>query len=118
MSAGITALSLIREDKCWRKLEQVAARLEAGVASAAKQAGIPIQQTRVSTTFFSKTKPVDWSTVKAADKIQFGKFFQKMLANGDYLAPSQFEAGFISIMHTDAIIGKTLEAVMETFQTW
>jgi glutamate-1-semialdehyde 2,1-aminomutase len=69
-----------------------------------KQAGIPIQQTRVGTmftTFFSETKPVGWNTVKAADKARFGKFFQKMLVNGVYLAPSQFEAGFLSILHTD-----------------
>jgi glutamate-1-semialdehyde 2,1-aminomutase len=71
MSAGIAALSLIRGEEVWRKLEQAGAKLEAGVASAAKQFGIPIQQTRVGTmftTFFSETKPVDWKTVKAADK--------------------------------------------------
>ncbi len=121
MSAGIVTLSLIREEKCWEKLEQAAARLEAGISSAAKQAGIPIQQTLVGTmftTFFSETKPVDWNTVKAADKAQFGKFFQKMLANGVYLAPSQFEAGFLSIMHTEAIIEKTIEAATEAFRTW
>jgi glutamate-1-semialdehyde 2,1-aminomutase len=121
MSAGIAALSLIREEEVWRKLEQAAARLEAGVASAAKQAGIPIQQTRVGTmftTFFSETKPVGWNTVKVADKVQFGKFFQKMLANGVYLAPSQFEAGFISTLHTDEIIDRTIEAVTESFRTW
>lgn len=121
MSAGIAALSLIRGEKVWRKLEQAAARLEAGVGEAAKQAGIPIQQTRVGTmftTFFSETKPVGWNTVKVADKVRFGKFFQRMLENGVYLAPSQFEAGFVSIMHTDEIIDKAIEAVMESFRTW
>ena len=121
MSAGIAALSLIRGEEVWRNLEQAGAKLEAGVASAAKQAGIPIQQTRVGTmftTFFSETKPVGWNTVKQADKILFGKFFQKMLENGVYLAPSQFEAGFLSILHTDEVIEKTLEAVMEAFRAW
>lgn len=121
MSAGIAALSLIRGDEVWRKLEQAAVKLEAGVASAAKQEGIPIQQTRVGTmftTFFSETKPIGWNTVKVADKVQFGKFFQKMLANGVYLAPSQFEAGFISTLHTDKIIDRTIEAVTESFRTW
>ena len=121
MSAGIAALSLIRGENVWRKLEQASGRLEAGIGEAAKRAGVPIQQTRVGTmftTFFSETKPVGWNTVKAADKVKFGKFFQKMLENGVYLAPSQFEAGFISIMHTDEIIDKTIEAVMETFRTW
>jgi len=121
MSAGIAALSLIREDKCWSKLEQAAVKLEAGVSSAAKQAGIPIRQTRVGTmftTFFSGTTPVNWNTVKVADKVQFGKFFQKMLGNGVYLAPSQFEAGFISIMHNETIIEETIAAVKEAFRTW
>ena len=121
MSAGIAALSLIRGEEVWRKLEQAADRLEAGIGEAAKQARVPIQQTRVGTmftTFFSETKPVGWNTVKAAYKAQFGKFFQKMLENGVYLAPSQFEAGFISIMHTDEIIDKTIEAVKESFRTW
>jgi glutamate-1-semialdehyde 2,1-aminomutase len=114
-------LSLLREEKCWEKLEQAAGRLEAGISSAAKKAGIPIQQTRVGTmftTFFSETKPVDWTTVKVADKVQFGKFFQKMLENGVYLAPSQFEAGFISTAHSDDVIDATLAAVEEAFCTW
>jgi glutamate-1-semialdehyde 2,1-aminomutase len=121
MSAGIATLNLIRDDECWMQLEQAAANLEAGVSSAAKQAGIPIQQTRVGTmftTFFSETRPMDWNTVKVADKDQFAKFFGKMLENKIYLAPSQFEAGFLSILHTEAIIGETLSAVTETFRTW
>jgi len=121
MSAGIAALSLIWEDECWRKLEQAAAALEAGVSFAAKRAGIPIQQTRVGTmftTFFSETEPKDWNSVKVADKVRFGKFFRKMLENGIYLAPSQFEAGFISTSHNETIIEETLAAVTEAFRTW
>jgi len=114
MSAGIAALSLIWDDEVWRNLEQAAAKLEAGISAAAEQAGVPIQQTRVGTmftTFFSETKPVDWGTVKVADKVRFGKYFQKMLENGVYLAPSQFEAGFISTMHTYEVIDTTIAAV-------
>jgi glutamate-1-semialdehyde 2,1-aminomutase len=121
MSAGIAALSLIQGEECWSHMEQAAAALEAGVLSAAQDAGIHIQQTRVGTmftTFFSETRPVGWNTVKLADKVQFGKFFQKMLEHGVYLAPSQFEAGFLSIMHTDATIEKTIEAATEAFRTW
>lgn len=113
MSAGLAALNLIRGDECWEDLDQAAGRLEAGISSAAKRAGIPVQQTRVGTmftTFFSETKPIDWNTVKVADKVRFGKFFQKMLENGVYLAPSQFEAGFISTMHSDEVIDATVAA--------
>jgi glutamate-1-semialdehyde 2,1-aminomutase len=113
MSAGIAALDLIREQKVWDEMEARGRQLDAGIESAAKKAGIPIQQTRVGTmrtTFFSETKPVDWNTVKAADKARFGKFFQKMLENGVYLAPSQFEAGFLSIMHDENLIAETIAA--------
>ena len=61
---------------------------------------------------------MDWNTVKVADKVQFGKFFQKMLENGVYLAPSQFEAGFLSMAHDENVIAATLVAVEETFKTW
>ena len=120
MSAGVAALDLIRGEDCWEEMEQAAGRLEAGISFAAKKAGIPIQQTRVGTmftTFFSETRPVDWNTVKVADKTRFGKFFQKMLENGVYLAPSQFEAGFLSILHDETIIDMTLEAVTQAVRT-
>jgi glutamate-1-semialdehyde 2,1-aminomutase len=121
MSAGIATLDLIDDEKVWEEMEVRGRQLEAGIESAAKRAGVPIQQTRVGTmrtTFFSEIKPVDWDTVKVADKTQFGKFFRKMLENGVYLAPSQFEAGFISIVHDEDVIAATLAAVEETFKTW
>ena len=121
MSAGIAALNLIWDEECWAQMEKSGRRLEAGILSAAEKAGIPIQQTRVGTmftTFFSETQPVDWNTVKVADKARFGKFFQKMLENGVYLAPSQFEAGFLSILHNEAIIDATIEAAAEALRTW
>ena len=113
MSAGIAALSLLREEKCWEKLEQVAGRLETGISSVAKKAGIPIRQMRVGTmftTFFSETEPRDWSTVRVADRERFAKFFRKILENGVYLPPSQFEAGFVSTLHSDEIIDTTISA--------
>jgi glutamate-1-semialdehyde 2,1-aminomutase len=119
MSAGIAALSLIREEKVWEEMEARARQLEIGIALAAARAGVPVCQTRVGTmftTFFSETEPKDWSTVKKADKIRFGKFFQKMLENGVYLAPSQFEAGFISIAHDENIIAATVDAAEKAFR--
>ena len=121
MSAGLATLDLIRDDSVWEAMEARGQQLDTGIEAAAKKAGVPIQQTRVGTmrtTFFSETKPVDWNTVKLADKAQFGTFFQKMLANGVYLAPSQFEAGFLSIAHDETIIADTIAAAEETFRTW
>jgi glutamate-1-semialdehyde 2,1-aminomutase len=121
MSAGLATLDLIRDERVWEEMESRGVQLDAGIESAAKKAGVPIRQTRVGTmrtTFFSETPPLDWNTVKAADKAQFGKFFQKMLAQAVYLAPSQFEAGFLSIMHNEDVIARTLNAVEATFKTW
>ena len=121
MSAGIATLDLIRDENVWQELEARGRQLDAGIEAAAKKAGVPIQQRRVGTmrtTFFSETQPVDWNTVKVADKAQFGKFFQKMLENGVYLAPSQFEAGFLSIVHDEKIIAATIEAAEKAFKTW
>jgi glutamate-1-semialdehyde 2,1-aminomutase len=121
MSAGIAALDLIRDKKVWDEMEARGCQLDAGIESAARKAGVPIQQTRAGTmrtTFFSEVKPIDWNSVKVADKIQFGKFFQKMLENGVYLAPSQFEAGFLSIVHDESVIDTTITAAEEAFRTW
>jgi glutamate-1-semialdehyde 2,1-aminomutase len=121
MSAGIATLELIRDKRVWNDLEQRGCELDAGIEAAAKKAGVPVIQTRVGTmrtTFFSKIKPVDWNTVKSSDRVQFGKFFQKMLENGVYLAPSQFEAGFLSIMHDKGVIEATVSAAEEAFRTW
>ena len=119
MSAGLATLDLIREEKVWEEMEARGRQLDEGIEYAARKAGVPIQLTRVGTmrtTFFSETKPVDWNTVKVAEKAQFAKFFQKMLANGVYLAPSQFEAGFLSIVHDESVLAATLEAVEESFK--
>jgi len=121
MSAGLATLDLIRDEKVWQDMERRGQQLDVGIEAAAKRAGIPIQQTRVGTmrtTFFSETRPVDWNTVKMADKARFAKFFQKMLANGVYLAPSQFEAGFLSIVHDENVIADTIAAAEDTFRTW
>ena len=114
MSAGIAALELISERKVWDEMEARLIQLESGVASAAARAGIPVCQARVGTmftTFFTAVGPVNWSTVKQSDTARFGRFFRLLLEGGVYIAPSQFEAGFISIAHTEGVISQTLEAV-------
>jgi glutamate-1-semialdehyde 2,1-aminomutase len=118
MAAGIAALRLLQAPGVWEKLEKNAAALESGIARAARKAGIPIQQTRVGTmftTFFSQTAPLDWPSVKTADTARFARFFQKLLENGVYIAPSQFEAGFISTAHDEDVIARTITAVEIAF---
>lgn len=119
MSAGIAGLSELHRPDVWRQLEAASARLEAGIAAAAEQAGIAIQQTRVGTmftTFFSEHHPVGWADVKRSDTERYARFFQLMLENGVYLAPSQFEAGFLSTAHTPEIIESTIEAARKSFR--
>jgi glutamate-1-semialdehyde 2,1-aminomutase len=118
MAAGIAALDLICEQKTWDELEARLRQLEEGLAAAARKAGIPVRQTRVGTmftTFFSEIQPTDWDSVRGADKARFGKFFRAMLENGVYLAPSQFEAGFLSIQHDEHVIAATIAAAERAF---
>jgi len=121
MSAGIAQLDLLKAPGTWEGLEQTSAALTSGIGAAAQTAGIPIQQTRVGTmftTFFSEVPPKNWSTVAQADKKRYGQFFRAMLENGVYLAPSAFEAGFMSTVHTDADIEATVAAAEKAFSAW
>ena len=119
MTAGLVTLRVLQRPGVWERLEAAAQRLTAGLAQAAREAGVPVQQTRVGTmfaTFFTETPVRDWDTVKTSDTARFARFFRAMLERGVYLAPSQFEAGFISLAHDDAVIDATLEAARKAFQ--
>ena len=119
MTAGITTLEVLKQPALWEKLESAVAVLVQGVGQAAQKSGIPIQQTAVGTmfsTFFTENEIKDWPTVKTCDTEHFGRYFQKMLEAGIYLAPSQFEAGFMSTAHDQKIISKTIGAVDSAFQ--
>ncbi len=114
MTAGITTLKALRTPGVWQKLEDTGTRLEKGVIAAAKKAAVPLKMARVGTMFtmfFSGNQPRDWPTAKAANTARFGKFFRNMLEMGIYLAPSQFEAGFLSTAHDEEVIDRTIEAV-------
>ena len=121
MSAGIAALDLLKAPGTWEKLEKASTDLMSGIDAAAKSAGVPLQQTRVGTmftNFFSEVPPINWSTVAQGDKVRFGQFFQSMLEQGVYLAPSAFEAGFMSTVHTDEDIAATVAAAEKAFKSW
>ena len=119
MMAGIATLGELKKAGVWQMLENAAASLGSGVKRAAESAGIPIQQTRVGTmfsNFFSEVPPKDWTTVSKSDTARFGKYFTAMLENGVYLAPSQFEAGFVSTMHTPDVIEATIAAAEQALK--
>jgi glutamate-1-semialdehyde 2,1-aminomutase len=103
----------------YQKLEQLGAQLEAGMKDAAKSADVPVTFNRCGSMFcaYFTGQPV-WSLADAmkSDRAQFAKFFHGMLAEGIYLAPSQFEAGFISTAHTTADIEKTVQAAAKVLR--
>ena len=84
---------------------------------AAKEAGVPFSFNRVGsmfTSFFTYQKVKDFTTAKTSDTAKFGKFFLSMLRNGVNLAPSQFEAAFMSLAHTERDIDQTIEAARKS----
>lgn len=121
MAAGIATLKVLGKPGVWQSLENASQQLAAGIRTAAERAGIPIWQNRAGTmfgTFFTGNLVKDWPSAKTCDTNVFGKFFQGMLARGVYLAPSQFEAGFISTLHNEVEIQATIQAAEGTFKTW
>jgi glutamate-1-semialdehyde 2,1-aminomutase len=118
MAAGIATLRLLAESGVYEHLEALAARLTDGLASAARAAGVPYTANRVGsmfTGFFCDGPVTDYASAKRADTRRYAAFFHAMLDRGVYLAPSQFEAGFISLAHTADHVEATLQAASAAF---
>ena len=118
MAAGIAALEELADGNVYAKLEQLGAALEEGMRSAAKAAGIPVRFNRMGSMFcgYFTPEPVhNLADAMKSDRARFAKYFHAMLKRGVYLAPSQFEAGFISAAHTMADIEKTVAVAKESF---
>jgi glutamate-1-semialdehyde 2,1-aminomutase len=120
MAAGIAALEELVASDAYTKLEQLGAALEAGIKNAAKSAGVPVQFNRCGSMFcgYFTSEPVhNVADAMKSDRERFKRYFHGMLAEGIYLAPSQFEAGFLSTAHSDADIGKTVKAAAKVLKT-
>ncbi len=118
MTAGLATIRGVTAPGVWKSLERRGERLMGGLAQAAAAAGIPITQCRIGTMFglfFTHGPVTDWSSAKQSDTRRFARYFRAMLANGVYMAPSQFEAGFISTSHDDAVIDETVRAAEIVF---
>ena len=118
MTAGIVTLRRLRDTAVYRQLEQASQRLCNGLRLAAQDAKVKSTVNRVGsmwTGFFADEEVVDWSTADKCDRQKYGKFFHAMLDQGVYLAPSQFEAAFVSLAHSDDIIDRTIEAARKAF---
>lgn len=131
MAAGIAALTALganpqtavrnsQSAHAYAHLETLGAQLEAGMKDAAKSAGVPVQFQRIGSMFcgYFTSEPVhNLADAMKSDRERFKKFFHGMLAQGIYLAPSQFEAGFLSTAHTPADIDKTVQAAAKVMRT-
>jgi glutamate-1-semialdehyde 2,1-aminomutase len=120
MTAGLTTLKRLRDRAVYDKLERAGARLCAGLNVAAREAGIATVTNRVGsmwTTFFTSEPVDDWASANKSDRELYGKFFHAILGEGVYLAPSQFEAGFIGLAHTDELIDRTVVAARAAMAT-
>ncbi|MFN8005594.1 MAG: glutamate-1-semialdehyde 2,1-aminomutase [Terriglobia bacterium] len=135
VTAGITTLKILKRPGTYQRLEERAAELSKGVLLAAERAGVPIFANRVGsmfTTFFASTSDSsaqtgkrqadsivvrNWATAKQSDTQRYATFFWAMLQQGVYLAPSQFEAGFLSTAHSKEDVDKTLEAAQKSFKS-
>ena len=118
MTAGIETLKIIQEPGVWEGMEERGGQLLDGLKEAAGAAGIPIQAGRVGTMFgffFAEEPVTDWNSAAKSDTERFGKYFQAMLQRGIYIAPSQFEVGFMSAVHGAEEIEATIAAAAEAF---
>ena len=121
MAAGLATLDVIAGDpQFYARLEQLGAALEAGLTAAVARLGAPCTIARAGsmwTLFFGPERVDDWDGAARCDTARFARFFQAMLARGIFLAPSQFEANFLSAAHTPADIETTIAAADAALET-
>jgi glutamate-1-semialdehyde 2,1-aminomutase len=119
MRAGIETLDILAAPGTYEHLEAISARLEAGLAASAKKAGIPAVVNRVGsmlTAFFTPGPVIDYASAAKSDTKRYARFFHAMLARGVYLAPSQFEAAFVSTAHDESLVDRTIAAAGEAMK--
>jgi glutamate-1-semialdehyde 2,1-aminomutase len=119
-AAGLATLDILCQSNTTAGIEQKLTTLSDGLGEIAAEAGIPVYQTQMGSMgcMFFNDKPVkNYEDATASDTDRFAKYFWGMLERGVYIAPSQFEAGFMSMAHGDSEINRTLEAAKEVFAT-
>jgi len=119
MAAGMAALEQLAATDAYVQLERLGAALETGMTEAARSAGIAVRFNRCGSMFcgyFTDTPVNNLTDAMKSDRERFKKYFHGMLGEGVYLAPSQFEAGFLSTAHTQTDIEKTISAAAKVFK--
>jgi glutamate-1-semialdehyde 2,1-aminomutase len=121
VAAGLATLKLIQDPGFYDRLADRTRQLVDGLSAVAKNHGIDFCAQSIGGMFglyFSKDIPTSFAEVMQCDKVAFNRFFHAMLEEGVYFAPSAFEAGFVSSMHGDAELNKTLSAAENIFKSW
>jgi len=119
VAAGLATLRVLRQPGIYQKLEELGSRLEDGLRAGAADAGVPVTINRVGsmlTCFFAEGPVTDYASAKRSDANRYARFFAGMLERGVYLAPSQFEAAFVSLAHTEGDVEATIAASKEAFR--
>ncbi len=120
MAAGMAALEELQTGRAYERLEELGAQLEAGLRTAARAAGVPMQLNRCGSMlcgYFTHRPVGNLAEAMQSDRERFAKYFHGMLAEGIYLAPSQFEAGFLSVAHTPEDLERTIAAAAKVLRT-
>ncbi|HVC95692.1 MAG TPA: glutamate-1-semialdehyde 2,1-aminomutase [Pirellulales bacterium] len=115
-AAGIATLKVLRDEPPYERLERLSARLEAGLAAAARAAGVPYVTARVGsmlTLFFNREPVFDWTTASRSDTRRFADYFWGLIERGVYMPCSQYEALFVSAAHSEADIECTVKAARD-----
>ena len=113
MAAGIAVLEALVDGAVYERIDALSQALSDGLAKAAKAAGVEVQLHRIGSMlccYFTNSPVRNMAEAMQSDRDKFGKYFHGMLEEGVYIAPSQFEAGFVSAAHHEAAIEKTVEA--------
>jgi glutamate-1-semialdehyde 2,1-aminomutase len=117
MAAGLATLKALQREGVYQELEEKSEKLFSGLREAARRAGFDVVVNRVgsmASLFFTKEPVVDFGSVKRSDARVFANFYSSMLEQGIYLAPSAFEAWFVSTAHHEEIIGKTIDCAAKS----
>jgi glutamate-1-semialdehyde 2,1-aminomutase len=118
-AAANATLEVLQKEDCYQKLESSAALLEAGLAEEARDMSLPVTINRVGSImscFFTDSVVRNFADVQSTNIKRFKRFFAEMLQQGIYLAPSAYEAMFVSLAHTQQDIESTIEAAKKSFQ--
>jgi len=119
VTAGLTTLRILERDKPYAELERRTNWLTDAIADAARAFNIPVQINRIAsmfTAFFTDQPVTDYASAKRSDTKRFARFFHALLQRGVFLPPSQFEAAFLSVAHSDEVLAQVAEAMRQAMR--